>query len=109
MPITDAHQGIGFEPGFVHQTVAYFRRKNVFVDLHIHGFHCVGERNSSTVFQPDPHEIDGDDDTVVTSLYHTHQPKIEIRQNVASRDTHASFMAKRPHGSVNTWEPQIRH
>jgi len=84
MPITHGEQGIGFEPGFVHHAIANFRSKNVFVDLCMHGLHVVGDRDPLTVLKADPHEVDGDDDAVVTSLYRTHQPKIEIGQNVAS-------------------------
>ena len=58
--------------------------------------------------QLDAHEIDGNDDPIVTSVYRTHQSKIEITTNVANRDMHTSFAVERSHRSIDTRKPQIR-
>ena len=58
--------------------------------------------------QLDAHEIDGNDDPIVTSVYRTHQSKIEITTNVANRDMHTSFVVERFHRSIDTRKPPIR-
>src|SRR6516225_3271518 len=73
----------------------------------MHRFDVIGDWNTLVVLQLDPHEVDGDDDPIVTSLYHTHQPKIEIRQNFPSRDMHASFVIERSHRSIDTRQPPL--
>jgi len=61
------------------------------------------------VLQLDAHEIDGNDDPIVTSVYRTHQSKIEIRQTLRTETMHT--LASQSSASTvpfDTRKPQIR-
>jgi len=108
VPVAQPEHGIGFKPMIVQQAIANLGRKDVLVNLRFYRCHVVGDWNPLVVLQSDPHEVYGDDDPVVTSLYRAHQSKIEVGQNVASRDMNAAFVVKRSHRPIDTGEPQIR-
>src|SRR5215471_11040305 len=94
VPVTNSGQRVDLESLSLKDTVAYFLREDVQVDLNLCRCRQNVEGSPFIVRKPDPHEIERHHDAVVARVKGPHQSKAEIGKDVTEASVDACILAQ---------------